>query len=304
MTYILFVLGLVALVGGGEFLVRGASAIARAFRLSPLLIGLTIVGFGTSAPELLVSVQAALSGQSGIAIGSVLGSNISNILLILGVSALLAPLVIPGRKLWRDLSFMLAATALVWFMLLDGTISRIDGLILLAGIAAFLITAFIAGSEQAAEAGHGAAAQSWKPWAVTGAGLVLLVIGARLLVDSATTIARDFGVSEAVIGLTIVAVGTSLPEMATSVIAAWRKQTEISVGNVIGSNIFNLFGILGTTAVIAPIPADARFASLDMWWVASSAVGLTVVAFVLGGLPRLVGLGLLATYGVYLATVG
>lgn len=304
MTYILFLLGLVALVGGGEFLVRGASAIARAFHLSSLLIGLTIVGFGTSAPELLVSVQAALSGQSGIAIGSVLGSNISNLLLILGVSALLAPLVIPGAKLWRDLAFMLGATALVWLMLLDGTVSRLDGLVLLAGLAAFLTTAFIAGSAEPTAASRGRSGPNWMPWALTGAGLVLLVIGARLLVDSATTIARDFGVSEAVIGLTIVAVGTSLPEMATSVIAAWRKQTEISVGNIIGSNIFNLFGILGTTAVIAPIPADARFATLDMWWVAGSALGLTVVAFVLGGLPRLVGLGLLAAYGVYVATIG
>lgn len=304
MTYVLFLLGLVALVAGGEFLVRGASAIARAFHLSPLLIGLTIVGFGTSAPELLVSVQAALAGQSGIAIGSALGSNIGNTLLILGVSALLAPLIIPGRKLWRDLGFMLVATATVWLMLLDGQITRLDGLILVAGLLTFLTTAFIAGSGHPPEVGHETFGPTWKPWVITGAGLVLLVIGARLLVDSATTIARDFGISEAVIGLTIVAVGTSLPEMATSIIAAWRKQTEISVGNIVGSNIFNLFGILGLTALIAPIPADARFAAVDMWWVATSAVGLTVVAFVLGGLPRLAGLGLVAAYGAYLALLG
>jgi len=303
-TYLLFVLGLVALVAGGELLVRGASAIARAFHLSPLLIGLTIVGFGTSAPELLVSAQAALAGQPGIAIGNVLGSNIGNTLLILGVSALIAPLIIPGRKLWRDLGFMLAATAAVWLMLIDGRITRLDGLILLAGLAAFLTTAFIAGSGHPPEPGHETIGPNWKPWVVTGAGLVLLVIGARLLVDSATTIARDFGISEAVIGLTIVAIGTSLPEMATSIIAAFRKHTEISVGNIIGSNIFNLFGILGITALIAPIPAEARFAAIDMWWVASSALGLTVVAFVLGGLPRLAGLGLVAAYGVYLALIG
>jgi cation:H+ antiporter len=303
-TYVLFVLGLVALVAGGEFLVRGASAIARAFHLSPLLIGLTIVGFGTSAPELLVSVQAALAGQSGIAIGNVLGSNIGNSLLILGVSALIAPLIIPGRKLWRDLGFMLAATAAAWIMLLDGQITRVDGLILLAGLAAFLITAFIAGSGHPPEAGHETFGPNWKPWALTGAGLVLLVIGARLLVDSATSIARDLGISEAVIGLTIVAIGTSLPEMATSIIAAFRKHTEISVGNIIGSNIFNIFGILGLTALIAPIPAEARFAAVDMWWVAGSAVGLTVVAFVLGGLPRKAGLGLVAAYGAYLALIG
>lgn len=304
MTYVLFLLGLAALVAGGEFLVRGASAIARAFHLSPLLIGLTIVGFGTSAPELLVSVQAALAGQPGIAIGNVLGSNIGNTLLILGISALIAPLIIPGRKLWRDLGFMLGATALVWWMLLDGQITRIDGLILLAGLAVFLTTAFIAGSGHPPEAGHETFGPNWKPWVLTGAGLALLVIGARFLVDSATTIARDFGISEAVIGLTIVAVGTSLPEMATSIIAAFRKHTEISVGNIIGSNIFNLFGILGLTALVAPIPAEARFAAIDMWWVAGSALLLAGVAFLLGGLPRKAGLGLVAAYGAYLALIG
>lgn len=300
MTYLMFIVGLVTLVAGGEFLVRGASAVARAFHLSPLLIGLTIVGFGTSAPELIVSVQAALAGQPGIAIGNVIGSNIGNTLLILGISALIAPLIIPGRKLWRDLGFMLAATAIIWVMLLDGQVTRVDALILLAGLTTFLAVAFIAGSGQPPEDVKDAPVASWKPWVMTGVGLVLLVIGARFLVDSATTIARDFGISEAVIGLTIVAVGTSLPELATSVIAAYRKQTEISVGNIVGSNIFNIFGILGITALIAPIPAEARFAASDMWWVAGSALGLTIIAFSLGGLPRKAGIGLLAAYGLYL----
>lgn len=304
-TYLTFIIGLVILVAGGEFLVRGASAIARAFHLSPLLIGLTIVGFGTSAPELIVSVQAALADQPGIAIGNVIGSNISNVLLILGISALIAPLIIPGRKLWRDLAFMLSATAAVWGMLMDSQITRTDGMILTAGLTAFLAVAFIAGSGHPPEGGNTETfGPNWKPWVMTGAGLVGLVIGARFLVDSATTIARDFGISEAVIGLTIVAVGTSLPEMATSVIAAFRKHTEISVGNIVGSNIFNLFGILGITALIAPIPAEARFAAVDMWWVAASSVGLAVVAFVLGGLPRIAGAGLLATYGAYLWFIG
>jgi cation:H+ antiporter len=303
-TYLMFLVGLVILVAGGEFLVRGASAIARAFHLSPLLIGLTIVGFGTSAPELIVSVQAALAGQPGIAIGNVIGSNISNVLLILGVSALIAPLIIPGRKLWRDLGFMLAATAAVWIMLLDGQITRTDGLILMIGLLAFLTVAFIAGSGHPPEPGHETFGPNWKPWVMTGAGLVGLVIGARLLVDSATTIARDFGIPEAVIGLTIVAVGTSLPELVTSVIAAFRKHTEIAVGNIVGSNVFNLFGILGITALIAPIPAEARFADIDMWWVAASSVGLALVAFVVGGLPRLAGAALLATYGAYLWFIG
>ena len=303
MTYLLFLAGLIALVAGGELLVRGASSIARAFHLSPLLIGLTIVGFGTSAPELLVSVQAALAGQPGIAIGNVLGSNIGNILLILGISALIAPLVIPGAKLWRDLGFMLAATAALWVMLQDGMIGRLDGLILLAGLAAFLTTAFIAGRGHAPDTDAPPQRNGWFPWAMTGVGLVFLVIGASLLVDSATILARQFGMSEAVIGLTIVAIGTSLPELATSVIAALRKQTEISVGNIVGSNVFNIFGILGVTALIAPIPAEPRFAAIDMWWVAGASVGLTVIAFALGGLPRKAGLALLAAYGAYLMLI-
>jgi cation:H+ antiporter len=304
LTYILFIVGLVILVTGGEFLVRGASSIARAFHLSPTLIGLTIVGFGTSAPELIVSAQAALGGQPAIAIGSVLGSNISNVLLILGISALFAPLIIPGAKLWRELGFMVAATGAIWIMLLDGRVSRLDGLILLLGLGAFLVTAFLGGRGHLPEPGAPAATGGWIPWAVTAAGLVMLILGARLLVDNASIIARTFGISEAVIGLTIVAVGTSLPEMATSLIAAYRKHTEIAVGNVVGSNIFNLFGILGVTALITPIPAEARFATIDMPWVAASALGLAIIAFVLGGLPRIAGLGLLAAYGGYLWLMG
>lgn len=301
MTYILFALGLVALFFGGEYLVRGASGIARAFRLSPMVIGLTIVGFGTSAPEMLVSVQAALAGQPAIAIGNVLGSNIANILLILGLSAVIAPLLIPVRKIWRDLGFMLLATATIWVMLLDGDVSRLDGLILLAGLAAFIAVAFVTGAAGPEE--ETGAAPLWLSAVQTLAGLVVLVIGARLLVDSATEIARAFGISEAVIGLTIVAVGTSLPELATSVIAAIRKQTEIAVGNIVGSNIFNIFGILGVTALIAPIPAEARFVTIDMYWVAGTAIGLSVIAAVLGGLPRIAGVLLLAGYGAYLALI-
>lgn len=265
-----------------------------------MVIGLTVVGFGTSAPELLVSLQAALEEQPAIAIGNILGSNIANILLILGVSALIAPLLIPARKMWRDLAFMLLATATIWVMLLDGNVTRLDGIILLFGLAAFLVVAFMTGKEEP-DLNAAPLPPQWKAWAMTLGGLVVLVIGARLLVDSATIIARTYGISEAVIGLTIVAVGTSLPEMATSVIAAIRKQTEIAVGNIVGSNIFNIFGILGVTALIHPIPSDARFAAIDMPWAAAAAVGLTVIAAVLGGLPRIAGGLLLAAYAVYLA---
>jgi cation:H+ antiporter len=302
LTYLLFVVGLVALFFGGEYLVKGATGVARHFRLSPMVIGLTVVGFGTSAPELLVSLQAALEGQPAIAIGNVVGSNIANILLILGISALIAPLLIPVQKLWRDFAFMLGATAILWWMLLGEMITRLDGILLMAGLLVFLVVAFTTGKEEPDVNAEPLPAQ-WKAWAYTIGGLVVLVIGARLLVDSAVTIARTFEIPEAVIGLTIVAVGTSLPEMATSVIAAIRKQTEIAVGNVVGSNIFNIFGILGLTAIISPIPTEPRFASTDMPWAMGVAVLLVVLAVALRGLPRIAGAALLAGYAAYVAFI-
>ncbi len=231
-----------------------------------------------------------------------LGSNIANILLILGLSAAIAALIIPARKLWRDLAFMLAASGAIWIMLLDGTVTRLDGGLLILGLLIFLVMAFTTGEEHHVEEAEAAKElPMWQSWGLTLGGLVVLVVGARLLVDSATTIARDFGVSEAVIGLTVVAVGTSLPELATSVIAAIRRQTEIAVGNIVGSNIFNIFGILGLAALITPIPAEARFAAVDMPWVMGTAVGLSLLAVLLGGLPRLAGVALLAVYGGYVA---
>jgi cation:H+ antiporter len=300
MTYLLFAVGLAGLFFGGEYLVRGASSIARHFGLSPMVIGLTVVGFGTSAPELLVSVQAALEGQPDIAIGNVLGSNIANILLILGVSGLIAPLLIPWRNLRRDIFILLGSTAIVWLMLSDGVISRIEGAILFAGLIGFLTTAFLAGDVEV-DTDATPLPPIWKAAVATLFGLIALVIGAHYLVQSASIIAREFGVSEAVIGLTVVAVGTSLPELATSVIAALRKETDIAVGNVVGSGIFNVFGILGTTALIIPIPADPRFAMLDMPVVAAATILLTLLAYKMGGVSRIAAGVLLACYAGYLA---
>ena len=299
MTYILFLAGLGLLIAGGEALVRGASAIARAFRLSPMVIGLTIVGFGTSAPELLVSLEAALGGQPGLAIGNVVGSNIANLLLILGISAVMAPLVIPIRKMYRDIAFMLAAVGLMWIMLLDGVIGRVDGAILLCGLIGFLAMAFFSGEVEPLD--DSALPSMPIAWAMTLGGLVGLVLGAGLLVDAASTIARTFGVSEAVIGLSIVAIGTSLPELTTSIIAALRKETEIAVGNVVGSNVFNVFGILGTTALVTPIPAEPRFAQVDMVWMAAATALLVVAALKLGKLPRWLGAGFITLYAGYIA---
>ena len=299
MTYVMFLAGLLLLIAGGEGLVRGASGIARHFRISPMVIGLTIVGFGTSAPELLVSLEAALTGQPGLAIGNVVGSNIANILLILGISAVMAPLVIPIRKMYRDFGFMLAAMALMWIMLLDGMIGRLDGAILFMGLIGFLAMAFLSGEVEPID--DMPLPSMPLAWAMTLGGLVGLVLGAGLLVDSASTIARSFGVSEAVIGLSIVAIGTSLPELTTSIIAALRKETEIAVGNVVGSNVFNVFGILGTTALVTPIPAEPRFAQVDMVWMAAATALLVLAALKLGTLPRWLGLGFLTLYAAYLA---
>ncbi|NJS38726.1 MAG: calcium/sodium antiporter [Rhodobacteraceae bacterium] len=298
MTYLLFTIGLAMLFFGGEWLVRGASSVARHFHLSPMVIGLTIVGFGTSAPELLVSLQAAWEGKPEISIGNVVGSNIANILLILGVSAVIAPLVVDARKIWRDLAFMLAATFVLWGMLLGTEITRLYGAVLFVGLLIFLGSTFFFGKVEPEE--DQPEENQLKAWGFTIGGLIVLVIGARLLVDSAIVIATTFGISEAVIGLTIVAVGTSLPELATSIIAAFRKQTEIAVGNVVGSNVFNIFGILGITALVSPIPVDPRFGAIDMPVAAAVAVGLAVLAFTLRGLPRLAGVGLLVAYGGYL----
>lgn len=301
MTYVLFALGLVILIIGGEGLVRGASAIARHFKLSPMVIGLTIVGFGTSAPELLVSVQAAFAGQPALALGNAIGSNIANILLILGVSAVIAPLVINANKMRRDLGFMVGSALVFWAMLWDGMVSRLDGVILLTGLIVFLTLAFRSNEAEAAGADDSVMVAQPIAWAMTLGGLLALVLGARLLVGSATEIAREFGVSEAVIGLTIVAIGTSLPELATSIIAALRKETEIAVGNIVGSNVFNILGILGITAMIKPIEAAPRFAQVDMVWVTVATLGLIAVALKFGRLPRVAGVGLLVVYAAYLA---
>ncbi|ODM43246.1 calcium/sodium antiporter [Cereibacter johrii] len=302
MVYILFVAGLLGLFFGGEFLVRGAANVARSYRISPMVIGLTIVGFGTSTPELLVSLNAALDGASSIAVGNVLGSNIANILLILGLTALIYPVAVDGRRVWKDLAFMVGAAVLLWIMLLGDGLSRIEAGVLVAALLGFLVMSFLSGRTEAEETDPEALTPVWKSALITLGGLVVLMVGARLLVDSSTQIARSFGISEAVIGLTIVAVGTSLPELATSVIAAWRRHSEIAVGNVIGSNIFNVLGILGITGLVLPIEGlDPRFLREDMPWVLGSSLLLVLLAFALKGVPRWAGVLLLLAYGGYVA---
>ena len=300
-----FVLGLALLIKGGDFLVDGSKALALRLGLTPMVVGLTVVGFGTSAPELLVSVQAALHGSPAIALGNVMGSNVANVLLILAVGGVLAKgLALPFASMQRDLLFMMGSAALAWFLLSNGTVGRMDGLLLLAGLALFLFLSLRGDHGPAlSEDAKAALPKAIVSIALVVGGLVALVFGARFLVDAATTIARGVGISEAVIGLTVVAVGTSLPELSATIAAARKGEMAIAVGNVVGSNIFNILGILGATALIAPIPADGRFVLVD----APLALGVAVLVTALAGVYHRLSLraawALLGLYVAYTLTM-
>ncbi len=263
MTVILLLSGLAFLIIGAEVLVRGASRIAAGIGISPLIIGLTVVAFGTSSPELAVSIKSALSGQANIALGNVVGSNIFNVLFILGLAALIVPLRVSRQLIRLEVPLMIGVSAMVLFFAMDQNISRIDGWILFAGLTGyigFLIYENRKNSDVAHQSDQNLAGDKKDNgnihWplniAMVVGGLVLLVVGSRWLVSSAVTFAQYLGVSELVIGLTIIAAGTSLPEVVTSVIAAFRGERDIAVGNVVGSNIFNIMGVLGLASIIAP----------------------------------------------------
>ncbi len=244
-------------------------------------------------------MQAALSGAPSLAIGNVIGSNIANVLLILGLSAMIAVVPMRFADMRRDFAVMIGATLLLWLMIAGGIVTRLEGAILSASLCLYLWLSLKDTAGSAPPEDGLATAPLWKSIAIAIGGLVILMIGARLLVDSATEIARAFGVSEAVIGLTIVAVGTSLPELATSVVAAMRRHPEIAVGNILGSNIFNVLGILGITALVTPIPVEPRFAGLDMGLAFASALVMLGFAVLAGRIGRLGGAVLLTGYAGY-----
>lgn len=302
LTILYLCLGLAGLFLGGDWLVKGASGIAAAFRVSPLIIGLTVVGFGTSTPELMVSLDAALTNRPGIAIGNVVGSNIANILLILGLSALVGVITVPLAELRRDLIWMAGSALALLPVFWDGQVSRLEGAAMFAGILIYVVLSIHRPGSTFIEVIS--APPLWRSALITIAGLALVLIGARLLVDSATEIARAHGISEAAIGLTIVAVGTSLPELATSLVAAFRGQRDIALGNVIGSNIFNILAILGLTALVTPIPVEPRFLALDVPIMLG--VSLTLIALVWrhSGIARLPALGFVAAYAAYIGYSG
>jgi cation:H+ antiporter len=306
MAYLLLAGGLVALLVGGDLLVRGAVGVAQRLKVPPLVIGLTLVGFGTSAPELATSLQAALGGAPGIAAGNVVGSNVANVLLILGLAALIRPIAVDGLAFRRDGSALVLATLLGIALMLTGALERWHGTVLVAGLAAFLLATLRRPGPVAATEAHdvvetvGRRPPLWRAGLFFALGLALVLGGARALVTGGVEIAAALGVSEAVIGLTIVAVGTSLPELVTSVVAAWRGEGDVAFGNVVGSNIFNLLGILGVTALVTPLPIDARLLQVDVWAMAA-ATALLVAAAVTGWrVTRAEAAALLALYAGYL----
>ena len=307
------VLGLVFLVGGGELLVRGAAALALKANIPPLLIGLTVVSMGTSAPELFASVEAALEGHPGLAVGNVLGSNVANLALILGLTALIRPVTVDRMALRLDIPLMLGASLLFVAVASDLEMTRTEGIGALLLMGLFIASLFRRARQQdnpddgdVSETGGWASKSVFALLGVILAGTGALYFGSEAFVDGASRFALHMGVSDHVIGLTVVAFGTSLPEIVASSMAAWREQSDLAVGNVVGSNLFNLLLVLGTTATIMPLPMRPEVLSWDIGWLLGTAVALIPLAL-LGGLrtPRLGrwqgGLFVLA-YLVYIGT--
>lgn len=308
MDYIFILAGFVLLFVGGEGLVRGSVAIAERFGLSKLIIGLTIVGFGTSAPELIVSAKAALDGAPSIALGNVVGSNVANVLLIIGAAGLIYPVAGWQRSATRDgLIMTLAALALFGFAHTE-VIGRIEGAALLGALLIYLLASYwIEMRDKAPRVAEAETEEFETPWlsniwiaalAVI-VSIAILMTGADLLVRGAVNIASALGISDAVIGLTVVAVGTSLPELATAIVAAIRRHADVVLGNVIGSNIFNILGILGTTALIAPIPLAARFVAVDTPLMLAVMAGLTLLLVFTRKIGRVTAGIMLGGYALY-----
>ncbi len=303
--------GLIGLILGGEILVRGAVAFARRIRVSPLIIGLTLVGFGTSMPEMVTSIEAALSGSPGIAIGNVVGSNIANILLILGLAALVSPISVTAHAFWRDGSVLSLVTLASVLVLGLGHISWTTGfisvLVLVVYIAATVVLerrhASAAGTVYTTE-GDGLVAPQASPAvsiAMVLGGLAVTIVAAGQLVSGAVELASMLGVSDAVIGLTIVAVGTSLPELVTSIVAAYRGQNDVAFGNIVGSNLFNLLGILGVTAVIHPLEVPPSIVAFDVWVMVAATAMLVAVSVTSWRIHRIEGAAMIVAYAAYIS---
>ncbi|MCB0664725.1 MAG: calcium/sodium antiporter [Saprospiraceae bacterium] len=288
LIYLLFIVGFYVLIKGADLLVAGASSVAKKLQISNIVIGLTIVAFGTSAPEFIVNIFASAKGDTELAIGNVIGSNIANILLILGIAAIINPLVTRENTVWKEIPLSLLAAVMLGILAndarLDGVsfsaLTRTDGLTLLAFFAIFLYYSFgIARVNADSEGEEIQELGKWKSVLYILFGLTGLVFGGKWIVDGAIRIAENFQVSQSLIGLTIVAIGTSLPELATSAVAAYRRQTDIAIGNVVGSNIFNVFWILGFSSLINPLPFDPG-ADVDVMMTIVSSLLLFLIMFI------------------------
>ncbi len=309
---LMFLAGLAVLVVGADVLVRGASRLAVSFGVSPLVVGLTVVAFGTSAPEMAVSVGSALAGTPDLAIGNVVGSNIANVLLILGISALITPLLVDEQIIRQEIPIMIGASALLVVMALDGNIGVLESIVLFALVIAYTVFLVIQ-SRRASKAVQdefetGIPTSTWDShWAVQigliAAGLAMLVVGADWLVDAAVAFARAFGVSDLVIGLTVVAVGTSMPEIATSIVAAMRGQRDIAVGNVVGSNVFNILAVLGAAGIAsgAGLPVSEAARNFDLWVMLAVAFACLPIMITGREIARWEGVVFLAYYAAYTA---
>jgi cation:H+ antiporter len=308
MDYLFILLGMALLYYGGEFLVNNAVTLARSWGVSTMVVGLTVVAFGTSSPELAASLAAALQGSPEIAVGNVIGSNIFNILGILGLTSIIAVIKVRSKFIVREVPLLLAVTVLGLWLLSDGTLGRLEGLLFVVLLIAYIGFLFFASQkdtvlEAEMTEAYTSGQTTWRTYLGLVVGLVFLGIGARVLVIGAVGIARGFGVSELVIGLTVVALGTSLPEIAASVIAALKKEPDIALGNVIGSNIFNILCILGITALVSPISVVWQEVQRDAWVM----LGVTVlfVPFLMTGrrLSRLEGIVLVTLYVAYVVYI-
>lgn len=310
MNVLLLIVGLALIVGGAHFLTEGASGIAKKFRVSEFVIGLTIVGFGTSAPELVVSVMSAIKGQSDMAIGNVVGSNIFNTLVILGITAIIRSVDFTKNNLTRDLPFAMLATSVLIIMGSDtligsgdvNIITRSEGMILLCFFIVFMVYSFMTGrAEDTGTEDRTKLPNVWLMALMIVGGLAGLVFGGDMFLDSATSIARSLGVSESVIAITLVAGGTSLPELATSVVAMVKGKGELALGNIIGSNIFNIFLILGVSSIIQPLTLGNILPG-DLWVLLGTNILLFVFAFTFRrkAMDKPEGFIALACYGAYL----
>lgn len=300
------VLGLIALFIGAEGLIRGASALALRVGITPLVVGLTVVAFGTSTPELVVSLKAALIGNSSISLGNVVGSNIANIALILGICAIIKPLDVHTNVIRREIPIMIGLSILLIALLIDGELSLIDGIIFVAGIVTYtIVNISMARKEKNAEVENefkeGLKTKLGVPVSIVFVvgGLGLMILGANLFVTSAVSIAKAIGVSDAIIGLTIVAIGTSLPELITSIVASYKNESDIAIGNVVGSNIFNILGILGITAIVMPL-SSAGISYIDFGVMLFTAMILLPLSKTGFRISRSEGIVLLIGYIIYI----